>query len=280
MVFVDDAHLLDNGSAILLHQLALTRAATVLATVRSGEPAPDPVVALWKDGPAERIEIGILDDAAIEELLVSVLRGPVDAASVRQLVDRSRGSPMFLRELVTGALESGALVDEGGIWRLQGALRPTARLVKLVALRLGDLPGSERAVLELLTLGEPLGQAALGQLSDPDAVDAVESKGLITSRVDGRRVQVWLAHPVYGDVVRLGISARAPAFGPGPLGQVARTNMRRDGKVKPSPVRKGAAYSSTWERTASRSFSGSVFMITASGPAISVFSSQYRWKLG
>ena len=33
-VFVDDAHLLDNGSAILLHQLALTRAATVLATVR------------------------------------------------------------------------------------------------------------------------------------------------------------------------------------------------------------------------------------------------------
>jgi hypothetical protein len=84
VVFVDDAHLLDNGSAILLHQLALTRAATVLATVRSGEPAPDPVVALWKDGPAERIEIGILDDAAIEELLVSVLRGPVDAASVRQ----------------------------------------------------------------------------------------------------------------------------------------------------------------------------------------------------
>jgi len=34
VVFVDDAHLLDNGSAILLHQLALTRAATVLATVR------------------------------------------------------------------------------------------------------------------------------------------------------------------------------------------------------------------------------------------------------
>jgi len=46
VVFVDDAHLLDNGSAILLHQLALTRAATVLATVRSGEAVPDPVVGL------------------------------------------------------------------------------------------------------------------------------------------------------------------------------------------------------------------------------------------
>jgi len=46
------------------------------------------VVALWKDALADRIEVGVLDAAAIEELLVSVLCGPVDAASVRQLVDR------------------------------------------------------------------------------------------------------------------------------------------------------------------------------------------------
>ena len=127
VVFVDDAHLLDNGSATLFHQLALTQAATVLATVRSDELAPDAVVDLWKDGPAERIEVDVLKDAVIEELLVTVLAGPVDAAAMRQLTGRSRGNPMFLRELVTGALESGTLVDEGGIWRLRGALRPTAR---------------------------------------------------------------------------------------------------------------------------------------------------------
>jgi hypothetical protein len=114
VVFIDDAHLLDDGSATLVHQLALTRAATVLATVRSGEVSPDPVVALWKDGPAERVQVRILDDAMIDELLVAVLGGPVDAASVRLLADRSRGNPLFLRELVTGALETGALVDEGG----------------------------------------------------------------------------------------------------------------------------------------------------------------------
>ena len=44
LVFVDDAHLLDSGSAVLVHQLALTQAATVLATVRAGEVLPDPVV--------------------------------------------------------------------------------------------------------------------------------------------------------------------------------------------------------------------------------------------
>ena len=208
VVFVDDAHLLDSGSATLVHQLALTRAATVVATVRSGEAAPDPVVALWKDGPAERIEVGVLDDAAIEELLATVLGGPVEPASLRQLAERCQGNPLVLRELVTGALESGALVEEVvGIWRLRGELQPTSRLVELVALRLGELTDPERTVSELLTLGEPLGQATLDQLTEPGVVETLERRGLITSRVDGRRVQVWLAHPVYGDVVSVGISA-------------------------------------------------------------------------
>jgi predicted ATPase len=206
VVFVDDAHLLDGGSATLVHQLALTRAATVLVTVRSGEAAPDPVV-LWKDGLAERMELGVLGDAAIEELLVKVLTGPVDAAAVRQLADRRGGNPMVLRELVSGALHSGALAADGGLWRLRGGLRPTARLVELVELRLGDLSGAERAVLELAAVGAPLGQGELAQLADPAAVEGLERKGLLTSRMDGRRIQVWLAHPVYGDVVRAGISA-------------------------------------------------------------------------
>src|ERR1700722_19256148 len=139
LVFVDDAHLLDNGSAILVQQLALTQAATVLGTVRAGEVLPDPVLSLWKDGPAERIEIGVLDDETMEELLASVLGGPVDAATVQELAGHSQGNPMFLRELVNGALATGALADAGGLWRLEGALSPTVRLAELVALRLGDL---------------------------------------------------------------------------------------------------------------------------------------------
>jgi DNA-binding CsgD family transcriptional regulator len=208
LVFVDDAHLLDNGSAVLVHQLALTQSATVLATVRAGEVLPDSVLSLWKDGPAERIEIGALDDETIEELLASALEGPVDAATVRELAGRSRGNPMFLRELVNGALETGVLVEAGGLWRLAGVLSPTVRLAELVALRLGDLSQSERSVLELLALGEPLGPAELTQLADLPVVDALEDKGLITSATQGRRIEIRLAHPVYGDVVRAGISAR------------------------------------------------------------------------
>ena len=209
VVFVDDAHLLDAGSATLVHQLALTRAATVVATVRSGEAVPDPVVALWKDGPAERIEVGVLDDD--DDRRAAGRRcwaGRWSRRRVRQLAEHCQGNPLFLRELVTGAIESGALVEEVvGIWRLRGALQPTSRLVELVAQRLGDLTDPERTVLELLTLGEPLDQATLAALTDPAAVETLERRGLITSRVDGRRVQVSLGHPIYGDVVSVGISA-------------------------------------------------------------------------
>ena len=63
-------------------------------------------------------------------------------------------------------------------------------------------------MLELLALGEPLGPAELAHLADPAAVDALEEKGLITSGTEGSRIEIRLAHPVYGDVVRAGISAR------------------------------------------------------------------------
>jgi DNA-binding CsgD family transcriptional regulator/type II secretory pathway predicted ATPase ExeA len=212
LVLIDDAHLLDDGSAMLVHQLSQTGSACVLATVlasgRTGLPMADPMMVLWKDHLATRIELGPLDEQMMEDLLTTVLEGPVDATTLRQFAERSLGDPLFLRELVTGALESGNLGDENGVWRLHGSLKPTARLVELVNLRLGNLTEAERHVLELTAVGEPLAQPALDELTEPAAVESLEDKGLISSRMDGRRLQVNLAHPVYGDVVRHGISAR------------------------------------------------------------------------
>jgi DNA-binding CsgD family transcriptional regulator len=212
LVFVDDAHLLDDGSASLVHQLSQAGAATVVACVLSsghpGQPGADPMVVLWKDYGAARIQLGSLDGQAMEDLLVAVLGGPVDTVSLRQLAERSLGDPLFLHELVTGALESGSLREQGDIWRLRGTLEPTARLVELVTTRLGHLSDQERHALELTALGEPLAQPALDQLADAAAIESLEDKGIIVSRMDGRRLQVCLAHPVYGDVVRSSINPR------------------------------------------------------------------------
>jgi DNA-binding CsgD family transcriptional regulator len=212
LVLVDDAQLLDDGSASLVHQLVIAGAATVLACVlsspRTAQTGAEPMVVLWKDYGAARIELGPLDGPAIEDLLLAVLGGPVDTVSLRQIAERSLGDPLFLHELVIGALDGGSLREEGGIWRLRGPLQPTARLVDLVTTRLGSLSDAERHALELTALGEPLAQPALDQLADPGAVGSLEDRGLLTSRMDGRRLQIRLAHPVFGDVVRSGLSPR------------------------------------------------------------------------
>ena len=202
VLFVDDAHLLDDASATLVHQAAATGAATVLATVQVGAPSPDPVVALWKDGIAERIEVPALSPEAVEELLAAVLEGQVDPATVAQFVERSRGNALFLRELVTGALDDGGLADQGGLWRLTDDLSPSARLAEIVEARLGHLDERERNLLELVAYGEPLGHAELASLSEPALAESLERRGLLASNVEGRRLTVHLAHPLYGDVVR------------------------------------------------------------------------------
>ena len=113
LVFVDDAHLLDDGSASLVHQLVQAGAATVIACVlssgRAGPPGGESMAVLWKDYGATRIELGSLDGQAVEDLLLAVLGGPVDTVSLRQLAERSLGDPLFLHELVAGAVQDGSL---------------------------------------------------------------------------------------------------------------------------------------------------------------------------
>ena len=212
LLLVDDAHLLDDGSSMLMHQLSLNETATVVACVPMTGPAvekfADPTVVLWKDQDATRIELSTFGDDTIDELLRRVLGGPVDAASVRHIAEYTRGDPLFVREVISGAVESQALTDESGVWRVRGPLQPTARLVELVNLRLGRLNDAERRALELTAIGEPVAQPALDELTERAAVEALEDKGLLTSSIDGRRLQVQLANPVLTDVVRAGISPR------------------------------------------------------------------------
>src|SRR6266542_6659335 len=83
---IDDAHLLDDASAALVHLLALRGLAVVLATVRTGAPAPDSVVALWKDGLARRLDLRTLAPEATAELLGLALDGPVDGVTRREVL--------------------------------------------------------------------------------------------------------------------------------------------------------------------------------------------------
>lgn len=204
---VDDAHLLDDASATLVHQLVATRSAFVIATVRTEGPAPDAVVALWKDELAERVEVPPLGPASIEVLLTGALGGPVSAATLHQLSGRSAGNALYLRELVLAGTESGALGDEDGVWRLSGSPVVSSRLVELIEARLGGVQDPERKVLDALAIGEPLGVSCLMTLTSAENWRSWRERGLVVTAYDGRRLEACLAHPLFGEVIRARMSA-------------------------------------------------------------------------
>lgn len=203
VIGVDDAHLLDELSVTLLHQLALTRTACVVLTVRTGEPAPDPVVTLWKNGLADRLELAQLPRTAMNRLVSNVLGGVVDSRTIERLWRATRGNVLFLRELVEGGCETGALRMRDGVWRWEGRrMEPTPRLREIVQGQLGGLGPDERTALELLATDEPLGLGRVASLINPEVVAVLERRGLVTVVNSGWRAEVWLAHPIYATVVR------------------------------------------------------------------------------
>jgi DNA-binding CsgD family transcriptional regulator/tetratricopeptide (TPR) repeat protein len=199
---VDDAHHLDDASATLIHQLAEEGEVSLLLTVRTGEPAPDAVSLLWKDGVADRLELQALAREELEALVREALGPSVHGALQQHLWSVSGGNPLYLRELIEGYQQVGALTREGDIWRLRDDRTAPPRLLELVEARIGSLDDTELLVLELLTLAETIGLAALEAATSREVLQRLESRGLVAVSSDDRRRPVRLAHPLYGEVLR------------------------------------------------------------------------------
>ena len=199
---IDDAQYLDDRSAAFVHTLVTNGLVLALAALRTREVTPEAVTSLWKEGLLERVELVALDGEQVEQLLTVALGGPVDRSMVVRLTARCRGNLVFLRELVLAATAAGTLVREGGRWRLDGHLTPSARLVELVETRLAGLGQDQRLVLAALAAGEVLGPAELGAVADLAVVESLEAGCHILGTVSGRRLEFRLAHPVHGIVIR------------------------------------------------------------------------------
>jgi DNA-binding CsgD family transcriptional regulator len=230
-LLVDDAHLLDAASAMLVQQLAAAHEAVVVATVRTGEPLPDAVVALWKDHGVEYLE---LQPLALEEtglLVESVVGGEVDGETKHRLWSAGRGLPLIVRELVLHGLERGGLVAVAGLWRWRGPLQSGGRLLELIGTRIGQLDGEQQALLELVALGEPLAWSLL-ETSEADAADDLIRRGLLAAERDGRRLELRLAHPLFGESVRASMPATRGSTHQRRLADVLEgTGLRRSGDL-------------------------------------------------
>ncbi|HSS11320.1 MAG TPA: AAA family ATPase, partial [Acidimicrobiales bacterium] len=211
VIGVDDAHLLDDDAAALLHQLAVMRSVKLVLTTRSGESAPDPLVALWKDGLVERLEIQPLSPLEVDELVTAVLGGQVERRTLQRLAEASGGNALLLRELVEAAFDNGTLEASNSVWVWRGEVRASPRLRDLIEARMAQLGGPERRVVETLAVGEPLPVGILEELDREAELGDLERRGFI--RVDdaeGQEPIAVLAHPLQAEVLRaaLPISGR------------------------------------------------------------------------
>lgn len=213
VVSIDDAHLLDEGSAALVLQLVTDERVSVLATVRSGEPCADAITALWKEDLATRFDLQPLSDVETAVLLERVLDGPLDPAAHRRIWTLTQGLPLYLREVVRAAEDQDLLVRVSGRWTWEGSLDGSDRLLELIGDRLGLAGDDERRLIELVAFGEPLPLALVDELGARSLVTAAEQHGLV--EVDGvgavdLALGVTLAHPLYTEVVRAQVpTARA-----------------------------------------------------------------------
>ena len=249
----DDVSLLDAASLALLGYLAAQGTLFLVATVRTGEPVPDLVTSLWRDGRLERVDLEDLSRTHLDTLLHLALGGPMEAGAGREFWEVTRGNPLYARELVLGGLESGALVGRSGVWHLEGWLPDTTRLLDLVEQRVGQLSAEARSVVELLALCQPLELGYLEATIPAVVLESLERAGLVTIAVDGQEAR--LAHPVYGRVVRAAMPrsrARAvllaqadrletanPVPGPAAL-RIATWRLDAGGRPDPAVLLRGA----------------------------------------
>ena len=213
VIGVDDAHLLDQLSATLLHQLALVGSVRIVATVRSRESVPDAITSLWKDGYVQRLHLMPFTKHECVGLIEQALGGRVEGLSSDLMWEASGGNALFVRHLVEGAQEAGTLRQVREVWQLRGRAAVTSELASLLDGRIDQLPDNVLHLLRLLTFCEPLDLDMLTAMVGSDACDEAETRGLIRVVAEDRGADVRFKHPLFGELIRrrLGTAAARPA---------------------------------------------------------------------
>ena len=222
---VDDAHLLDGLSALVVHQLAQSGGARLVVTMRTGGAEPDAVTALWKDGLLARLDLEPLSAAATRELIESTLDGPVDARSATRFQKLTGGNTLFLRQLLSDQMAAGRMRKLAGVWMWDGDVAVSASLSDTVARQMGRLSPGVALVVDTLSQCEPLAVDVLCDLVRRRDLAVAESMGLVNVERTGGGLMARLAHPLFGELRR---ASAGEMYLSGIRGRLA-TRLAKDG---------------------------------------------------
>lgn len=202
VIGVDDAHLLDNLSAHVVHQLAHSRGTRLVVTLRSGAAEPDAITALWKDGLLTRIDLEPLSVDVARTMIETTVGGPVDARSAKRFWKLTGGNALFLRQLVKDQVAAGRMRMMAGVWMWDDNVAVSQSISDMVGRQLRELDSGVALVVDTLSQCEPLPIGVLGDLVDRADLELAEQLHLITVERSGDELMVRLAHPLFGELRR------------------------------------------------------------------------------
>ncbi|MFI6034735.1 LuxR C-terminal-related transcriptional regulator [Streptomyces sp. NPDC051315] len=244
LLLVDDAQLLDDTSAALLHQLAVQGRTRLLVLVTDDVPAPGAVTRLRTGELLPRLPLEPLPREETAHLLTAAAGVPLEALTLDRLHRLSGGDLRLLRDLLDALREQDLLtrVPDGDEWRWRGPVPPTPALRERAAPVLARTAPDEREILDRLAFAEPL-PLPVGTL-DLRILERLEADGLIHA-VDDATVR--LAHPLHGPMLRAAAGRlrarrltgiRAP-YAPALVAEsteLADRIARQDVRATPTPV--------------------------------------------
>ncbi|MGW0918981.1 LuxR C-terminal-related transcriptional regulator [Streptomyces sp. NPDC002755] len=198
-LLVDDAHLLDDASAALLHQLAVQGRTRLLVLVTDGARPPGAVCRLWTGELLPRLALEPLPREDTAPLLDAGADGPLEPLAANRLYRLCGGDLRLLRDLLDALRERSLPARDEDTdertWR--GPIPVTPALRERAAAVLGRTCPDEREILDRLAFAEPLPLAA--DSLDLRILERLEADGLLD--VDDDET-VRLAHPLHGPVLR------------------------------------------------------------------------------
>ena len=201
---VDDAHLLDGLSAHVVHQLARSRGARLVVTLRAGTKPPDAITALWKDGLLTRLDLEPLTVDATRAMIEASLGGVVDARSARRFWKLTGGNALYLHQLAKDQVVAGRMRMTAGVWMWDGDVAVSQSISDMVGRQLHELTPEVAHVVDTLSQCEPLAVDVLCDLVGRGDLESAEQMHLVTIERSGSELMARLAHPLYGELRRAG----------------------------------------------------------------------------
>ena len=201
VLFVDNAHDLDELSTMMVAQLCAGGHVLLLAACVDLPNLGSDIMGLWKDDLLRRVDLGPFDFGEAAESLAHEYGGHFSHTAARALWNASGGNALFLHSLAREQIKLGTIVRHEDSWVLgEKPVALAGEIRDVLKARLNRLSAGQRDVFELLSLAGALPLQTLMSVSKAQDIDTLQERALIHVSHD-HPPMVSIANPVTARIV-------------------------------------------------------------------------------